>query len=109
MVDMYRISEFAERLGRSASTVRWWERGGRISAERTASGQRYFADAGVRRVLRPGSGEPARQVVVYCRVSSPGQKDDLDSQVRAVEQFCLGRGLAAGRWVTEVGGGIGGR
>jgi putative resolvase len=103
---MYRISEFARRIGRSASTVRRWEREGRISARRTASGQRYFTDADVRRVLQPGFDESARQVVVYCRVSSPGQEDDLDSQVRAMEQFCLGRGLAVGRWITEVGGGM---
>ncbi|WP_372458478.1 MerR family DNA-binding transcriptional regulator, partial [Streptomyces niphimycinicus] len=28
MVSMYRISEFAERIGRSPSTVRRWEREG---------------------------------------------------------------------------------
>ena len=106
MINVYRISEFAERVGRSASTVRRWEREGRISARRTASGQRYFTDADVRRVLQPGFDESARQTVVYCRVSSPGQKDDLDSQVRAMEQFCLGRGLAVDRWITEVGGGM---
>src|ERR1035441_1267429 len=87
MINVYRISEFAGRVGRSASTVRRWEREGRISARRTASGQRYFTDADVRRVLQPGFDESARQTVVYCRVSSPGQKDDLDSQVRAMEQF----------------------
>jgi predicted site-specific integrase-resolvase len=106
MVSMYRISEFARRVGRSASTVRRREREGRISAQRTVSGQRYFTEADVRRVLQPGFDESARQVVVYCRVSCPGQEDDLGSQVRAMEQFCLGRGLAAGRWVTEVGGGM---
>jgi predicted site-specific integrase-resolvase len=39
-------------------------------------------------------------------VSSPGQKDDLASQVRAMEEFCLGRGLAVDSWITEVGGGM---
>ena len=106
MVSMYRIGEFALRVGRSASTVRRWEREGRITAQRTASGQRYFTDADVRRVLQPGFDESARQTVVYCRVSSPGQKDDLDSQVQAMEQFCLGRGLAVDRWITEIGGGM---
>jgi len=106
MGSVYRISEFARQVGRSASTVRRWEKEGRISAQRTASGQRYFTDADVRRVLRPGFDEAARQTVVYCRVSSPGQKDDLDSQVKAMEQFCLARGLAVDRWVTEVGGGM---
>ncbi|WP_158843977.1 IS607 family transposase [Saccharothrix deserti] len=106
MVSMYRISEFALRVGRSASTIRRWEREGRITAKRTASGQRYFTDADVRRVLQPGFEEAGRQTVVYCRVSTRGQKSDLDSQVQAMERFCLGRGLAVDRWITEVGGGM---
>lgn len=103
---MYRISEFAQRIGRSPSTVRRWEREGRIVARRTASGQRYFTDADVRQVLQPGFDESARKTVVYCRVSSPGQKDDLASQVTAMEEFCRGRGLAVDEWVREVGGGM---
>jgi Resolvase, N terminal domain len=60
----------------------------------------------VRRVLQPGFDDSARHVVVYCRVSSPGQKDDLAAQVTAMEQFCLGRGLAVDEWVQETGGGM---
>ncbi len=106
MVIMYRIGEFAQRVGRSPSTVRRWEREGRIVARRTTSGQRYFTDADVRRVLQPGFDESARRTVVYCRVSSPGQKDDLALQVDAMEEFCRGRGLAVDEWVREVGGGM---
>ncbi|WP_405689015.1 IS607 family transposase [Streptomyces sp. NBC_00057] len=105
MSSMYRISEFAQRVGRSASTIRRWEREGRIAPQRV-SGQRYFTDADVRQVLQPGFDESARQTIVYCRVSSPGQKDDLASQVQAMEEFCRGRGLAVDQWIREVGGGM---
>jgi putative resolvase len=88
------------------STVRRWEAEGRIVARRSPSGQRYFDDSDVRRALDPGFDESARKTVVYCRVSSPGQKDDLVSQVAAMEVFCLGRGLAVDEWVQEVGGGM---
>ncbi|MFC9615494.1 IS607 family transposase [Streptomyces sp. NPDC056910] len=103
---MYRIGEFAQRIGRSASTVRRWEREGRITVARTASGQRYFTDADVRKMLHPGFDELTRRTIVYCRVSSPGQKDDLASQVTAMEEFCRGRGLAVDEWVREIGGGM---
>ena len=106
MGKLYRIGEFAERIGRSASTVRRWEAEGRLVAKRTPSGQRYFDDSDVRKVLRPGFTEDARRTVVYCRVSSPGQKSDLASQVAAMEQFCLARGLAVDEWVSEIGGGM---
>ncbi|HEY9848510.1 MAG TPA: recombinase family protein [Leptolyngbyaceae cyanobacterium] len=32
--------------------------------------------------------------MIYCRVSSNNQKDDLQSQTKAMEQFCLARGVA---------------
>ncbi len=106
MGSVYRIGEFAERIGRSASTVRRWEAEGRITVRRTSTGQRYFDDSDVRRVLQPGFTERDRRTVVYCRVSSPSQKADLASQVGALEQFCLARGLAVDEWVREVGGGM---
>lgn len=106
VVIMYRIGEFAARIGRSPSTVRRWEREGLIVARRTASGQRYFTDIDVRRVLQPGFEESARKTVVYCRVSSPRQKSDLAVQVTAMEEFCRGRGLAVDEWVREIGDGM---
>src|SRR3979411_563513 len=42
----------------------------------------------------------------YCRVSSPGQKGDLASQVTATERFCLARDLRVDEWLTEIGGGM---
>ena len=37
----YRINEFAKRVGRATSTVRRWEREGKLTAKRLPSGQRY--------------------------------------------------------------------
>ncbi len=73
---------------------------------RLPSGQRYFDDSDVRKVLQPGFDVGRRKVLVYCRVSSPGQKVDLAVQVGAMRQFCLARGLAVDEWVSEVGGGM---
>jgi predicted site-specific integrase-resolvase len=106
MSNLLRVSEFADRIGRSASTVRRWEREGLISPGRTVSGQRYFTETDVLAVLRPGFGTTPRGVVVYSRVSSSGQRNDLASQVAAMERFCEGRGLAVTEWVSEVGGGM---
>ena len=106
MGSVYRIGEFAKRVGCSVTTVRRWEAAGRITARRTPAGQRYFDDADVRRVLQPGFRDEARKIIVYCRVSSTGQKDDLASQVTAMGQFCLARGLAVDEVIQETGGGM---
>ncbi|MFE9691134.1 IS607 family transposase [Micromonospora sp. NPDC005806] len=106
MSNVYRIGDFAKRVGRSVSTVRRWEAEGRITARRLPSGQRYFDDSDVRTVLQPGFDAARRKVVVYCRVSSSGQEADLAMQVAAMQRFCLARGLAVDEWISEVGGGM---
>jgi predicted site-specific integrase-resolvase len=100
----YSIGEFAKRIGRSVQTVRRWEREGKLQAKRLPSGHRYFDESDVRLML--GGAPKARDVVVYCRVSSAGQKDDLASQVQAMETYCLGAGIAVDEWIQEIGGGM---
>lgn len=104
MDNQYSISEFARRIGRSASTVRRWDREGLIKSKRLPSGHRYYSEDDVRRIL--GVSDSSRLTIVYCRVSSHGQKDDLQSQVVAMEQYCLGAGVAVDEWIQEVGGGM---
>jgi putative resolvase len=48
-------------------------------------------------------------VVVYARVSSAGQKTDLDRQVARVTQWATGQNLTVSRVVTEVGSALNGR
>jgi len=104
MSNNYRIAEFAKRIGRSVQTVRRWEVEGKLVAKRLPSGQRYFDESDVKAMM--GGAPSKKDVVVYCRVSSTGQKDDLASQVAAMQTYCLGGGIAVDQWVTEVGGGM---
>ena len=104
MSKIYRINEFAKRIGKAPSTIRRWEREGKLIAKRHPSGHRYFDEADVR--LLTGVAPEKRAVVVYCRVSSAGQKDDLASQVRAMETYCLGAGIAVDEWIQEIGSGM---
>jgi putative resolvase len=104
MSKIYRINEFAKRIGRATSTIRRWEREGKLTARRLASGQRYFDESDVRAML--GGAPEKRLTVVYCRVSSAGQRDDLASQVKAMEQYCRAGAIAVDEWIQEVGGGM---
>jgi len=100
----YRIHEFASRVGRSVQTVRRWEREGKLSAKRFPSGQRYFDESDVRALM--GGVPDKKDTVVYCRVSSAGQKDDLASQIAAMEAYCLAAAIPVDTWVQEIGGGM---
>lgn len=104
MVNKYRINQFAERIGRSATTIRRWEREGKLIAKRLPSGHRFFDESDVRLML--GGAPEKRLTIVYCRVSSAQQKEDLASQVLAMQSFCLASGVAVDEWVKEVGSGM---
>lgn len=80
------ISEAAERLGISPTTLRRWEASGKLIPERTQGNQRRY---------RLSQIEPAthlrkqdRKTLAYARVSSHDQKDDLEWQKRVLELYC---------------------
>ena len=109
MSNIYRVNEFAKRVGKSKSTIRRWDVEGKLIAKRGAGGQRYYDEEDVRKALSVEVAETDKKVIVYCRVSSKGQAEDMRSQVKAMQVFCLGAGLAVDEWIEETGGGIGGR
>lgn len=104
MSNVYRPHQFAKKIGVAVSTLRRWDKEGRLPARRTHSNQRYYTDEDIRRVHQLP--EPDKKVIVYCRVSSASQKDDLNSQLEAMQNFCLGAGVAVDEWITEVGSGM---
>lgn len=105
MSKIYRIHEFAQRIGRATSTIRRWEREGKLQSKRLPSGHRYFDESDINRILG-GYPYEKRLTVVYCRVSRAGQKEDLVLQVQAMEQYCRSTSIPVDEWIQEVGGGM---
>ena len=102
---IYTIKEASLRVGRSVNTLQRWDRTGVLSAYRTKTNRRYYTQDQLDEFL--GFSEESKQKqVVYLRVSSPGQKNDLSSQRKALEAFCIARGFAGVEYVEEIGGGL---
>lgn len=104
MNKIYKPNEFGEKIGKSVDTLRRWDRNGTFKAKRTPTGHRCYDDDDVREYL--GVKKTKRKTVVYCRVSSHGQKDNLKSQIKAMETFCVSSGIAVDEWVQEIAGGM---
>jgi predicted site-specific integrase-resolvase len=51
----------------------------------------------------------SQHVVLYCRVSSHDQKNNLDSQTARLTHFATARGLLVSRVITEIGSGLNGK
>jgi len=105
MSKKYRIAEFAKIIGKAPSTVRRWDAEGILKAKRGLSNQRFYEESDINLALGSKIKAPI-YVVVYCRVSSKWQADDLKTQVKAMQAFCLNQGLAVDQWIEEIGGGM---
>ncbi len=104
MMTIYSPREFAKLVGRTPQTLRRWERAGIIKAFRTPTNRRYYTYE--QYLALKGRKPEERRTVVYARVSSAGQKGDLERQKQALEQFCIQSGRAIDEWVEDIGSGL---
>jgi len=103
-MNTYRPNEFAKLVAKTTKTLQRWDREGVLKAHRSPTNRRFYTHEQLSEIL--GVKENKRIAITYCRVSSPGQKDDLLSQQKAVADFCIGAGIAIDEAVTEIGGGL---
>lgn len=100
----YSVGEFAKLVGVSVSTLQRWDREKILIANRTPTNQRQYTQDHLNLFFENLNSD--RKNVLYCRVSSPRQKDDLQSQIKAMESFCLVSGIILSETITEIGGGM---
>lgn len=106
MEQRYKPGEFAQKINRSLGTLRLWDRKGNLPAKRLPSGHRYYTEEDVCRALNIDKPPTNTKTVIYTRVSSPKQKEDLKRQTFAMEEFCLARGYIIDEVIEEIGGGL---
>jgi putative resolvase len=90
------IGRAAKELGVSRDTLRRWEKSGKIIAERTAKGHRRY-NLALLLGTSPRKDPTKKKTIVYARVSSHDQKEDLARQIQVLEGFCIVNG-----WTYEV-------
>jgi predicted site-specific integrase-resolvase len=95
------LKEWAAREGVGYSTARRWFDEGRLPVPARRVG-------GLILVGEPGAAPDPGVTAVYARVSSAGQRADLDRQVARVTAWVASQGLPVGKVVTEVGSALNG-
>jgi len=98
-----RPKEVCERLGISYATLREYVKRGWIKPVVLESGRWRFREEDVERLA--GIVKP-RRVVLYARVSSNTQRDDLERQVRALEDWARSNDIVEYEVVTDIGSGL---
>ncbi|MGI9862328.1 IS607 family transposase [Moorella naiadis] len=100
---LYTVSEFAEKLGVSVSTLRAWDKEGKLVALRTPTNKRRYTEEMFYRALGIKNRQEPQKIVLYARVSSSGQKPDLENQLHYLKEFAAGRGLAVDEIFADIG------
>ena len=94
-----KLSQYAKQTGISYKTAWRWYKAGTLDAYRTATGTVIVRDASD---PQPVTG----RIALYARVSSAGQKDDLERQIVRLKDYAAARGYQVSKEVTEIASGL---
>ena len=102
----YKPKDFAELLGVSVKTLQRWDREGTLKANRTPTDRRYYTYDQYLQFKGINTEDDTRQVVIYARVSTRNQKNDLQNQVTFLRQFCNAKGIIVDQCIEDYGSGL---
>ena len=106
-MSIYKVGEFAEKVGVSISTLQRWDRTDVLKSKRTPTNQRYYTDEDLNKVLNlEAETKSKRKNVGYCRVSTQGQKHNLENQKEFVSVYSLSHGVILDGIYTDIGSGL---
>ena len=102
----YKPKDFAELLGVSVKTLQRWDRDGILKANRTPTDRRYYTYDQYLQFKGIQTENDIRDTVIYARVSTRNQKDDLQNQVEFLKQFWNAKGIIVNQCVEDFGSGL---
>lgn len=102
----YKPKDFAELLGVSVKTLQRWDRDGILKANRTPTNRRYYTYDQYLQFKGIQTENDIRDTVIYARVSTRNQKDDLQNQVEFLKQFCNAKGIIVNQCIEDFGSGL---
>ena len=102
----YKPKDFAELLGVSVKTLQRWDRDEILKANRTPTDRRYYTYDQYLQFKGIQTENDIRDTVIYARVSTRNQKDDLQNQVEFLKQFCNAKGIIVNQCIEDFGSGL---
>lgn len=102
-MELLSIGKFAKAVGVTTTTLRRMHQTGElIPAHISQGGTRYYSTEQLRTFQ---TNNLERKVVGYCRVSTPSQKNDLETQVQNIKTYMYAKGYQF-EIIKDIGSGI---
>lgn len=106
-MNIYKPNEFAEMIGVSVRTLQRWDNDGKLKAYRNPSNRRYYTHSQyVEYMGKIVQEKDKRKTIIYTRVSSNGQKDDLKNQKDFLKQYANANGIIVDEIFEDIGSGL---
>jgi len=103
---MYNITQFAKLINYSVKTLQKWDRDGILKPEtRTKTNRRLYSHQQLLQ-FTTSNHLKKRKNIIYCRVSSSNQKNDLKSQKEYLIDFTRNMGVSVDDIYTDIGSGM---
>lgn len=104
---MLSIGKFAKSLGVSIQTLRNWDKEGKLKPTYvTENGYRYYSEDLLNKFRNiKNVNKIKKKNILYARVSTKNQKDDLNRQVDNLKQYAYSKGYSF-EIITDIGSGI---
>jgi putative resolvase len=102
----YKPKEFAEMLNVTVKTLQNWDNAQKLIAYRNPQGRRFYTHEQYAAYMGIQKENKVGKIVIYGRVSSAGQKEDLANQLSFLRDFANARGLIVDEVLTDIGSGL---
>lgn len=102
----YKPKEFAKLLNVSVKTLQRWDREKTLIANRTPTNRRYYTYDQYLQFKGIWKDTDFRKIVIYTRVSTRNQSDDLENQVDFLQTYANAKGLIADEIIRDYGSGL---
>lgn len=100
------IGKFAKEIGLSVQHLRKLHDDNiLVPAVITKGGTRYYSDEQLQAYLNKNNLQQDLPIILYARVSTRSQKDDLDRQVENLKSYAISKGYSF-EIITDIGSGI---
>lgn len=105
MQQCYKPKDFAKLLGVSVRTLQRWDYEGKLKAYRSASDRRFYTHQQYEEYMGIKHNDD-KLTLIYARVSSRNQTDDLKNQIEFLKNFANAKGWIVSETITDIGSGL---
>lgn len=100
------IGKFSKEIGVSISTLRTWDKTGYLKPAKVLdNGYRYYSNEQINEYLNVDSDIDNRKIILYARISTRKQMDDLNKQIENLKTYAYTKGYSF-ELITDIGSGL---